>query len=166
MWGHRADSGLAPSQWEMLLQSNSFSHWLGANYSQPWDTIVLENSLASDRWEVIVWTNEEAVLWCMYSTLSRGVYEFSAAVSCYWINAVVSIVVKNNTKLAASWWNHVKINGSFFSLFHHHERQPLTKAIFSSWKHFDLLWFKINCSRKWKTIHEIQCSAFIHRVGS
>ena len=137
MWGHMADSRLAPSQWETLLQSNSFSHWLGANYSQSWDTIVLENNLASDRWEVIVWTNEEVVLWCMYSTLRRGVYEFSAA--------VFSIVVKNNTRLAASWWNHVKMNGSFFCLFHHHERQPFTKAIISSWKHFDLLWFKINC---------------------
>ena len=27
----RADSRLAPSQWEMLLQSNTISHWLGAN---------------------------------------------------------------------------------------------------------------------------------------
>ena len=28
---HRADSGLAPSQWETSLQSNTISHWLGAN---------------------------------------------------------------------------------------------------------------------------------------
>ena len=28
---YRADSRLAPSQWEMLLQSNAVSHWLGAN---------------------------------------------------------------------------------------------------------------------------------------
>ena len=28
---HRADSGYAPSQWEISLQSNSVSHWLGAN---------------------------------------------------------------------------------------------------------------------------------------
>ena len=27
----RADSGLAPSQWETPLQSNTVSHWLGAN---------------------------------------------------------------------------------------------------------------------------------------
>ena len=27
----KADSRLAPSQWEMLLQSNAVSHWLGAN---------------------------------------------------------------------------------------------------------------------------------------
>ena len=27
----RADSRLAPSQWEMSLQSNAVSHWLGAN---------------------------------------------------------------------------------------------------------------------------------------
>ena len=28
---YRADSRLAPSQWETLLQSNTVSHWLGAN---------------------------------------------------------------------------------------------------------------------------------------
>ena len=28
---HRVDSRLAPSQWEILLQSNAVSHWLGAN---------------------------------------------------------------------------------------------------------------------------------------
>ena len=27
----RADSKLAPSQWEMSLQSNAISHWLGTN---------------------------------------------------------------------------------------------------------------------------------------
>ena len=32
MWSPvRADSRLAPSQWEMLLQSNTISHWLGTN---------------------------------------------------------------------------------------------------------------------------------------
>ena len=36
----RADSRLAPSQWETSLQSNTFSHWLGAN---------LEASLYSDN---------------------------------------------------------------------------------------------------------------------
>ena len=32
-WWHvyRAESKLEPSQWEMLLQSNSVSHWLGTN---------------------------------------------------------------------------------------------------------------------------------------
>ena len=33
-WGHflyRADSRLAPSQWQTALQSNAISHWLGAN---------------------------------------------------------------------------------------------------------------------------------------
>ena len=28
---YRADSGFAPSQWEMSLQSNTVSHWLGTN---------------------------------------------------------------------------------------------------------------------------------------
>ena len=31
----RADSRLPPSQWEMSLQSNTDSHWLGANLESP-----------------------------------------------------------------------------------------------------------------------------------
>ena len=40
IWHHRADSRLAPSQWEMSLQSNSVSNWVDAN---------LESALASFR---------------------------------------------------------------------------------------------------------------------
>ena len=38
---HRADSRLVPSQWEMLLQSNTVSHWLRAN---------LESALTTMCW--------------------------------------------------------------------------------------------------------------------
>ena len=31
LWYYRADSSFALSQWETLLQSNTISHWLGAN---------------------------------------------------------------------------------------------------------------------------------------
>ena len=34
---HRADSRLAPSQWETSLQSNAVSHWLGANIESALD---------------------------------------------------------------------------------------------------------------------------------
>ena len=41
-WYHcRADSRLAPSQWETSLQSNAVSHWLGAN---------LESALHWSEW--------------------------------------------------------------------------------------------------------------------
>ena len=40
----RADSRLAPSQWDMALQSNAVSHWLGTN---------LDGSLSSMRMEFI-----------------------------------------------------------------------------------------------------------------
>ena len=33
---NRADSRLAPCQWEMLLQCNAISHWLGANLELTW----------------------------------------------------------------------------------------------------------------------------------
>ena len=32
----RADSRLAPSQWEMSVQSNAISHWMGANLESTW----------------------------------------------------------------------------------------------------------------------------------
>ena len=32
---HRADSRLAPNQWETSLQSNAVFHWLGANLASP-----------------------------------------------------------------------------------------------------------------------------------
>ena len=38
---NRTDSRLAPSQWEMLLQSNAVSHWLGTN---------LESALQNHCW--------------------------------------------------------------------------------------------------------------------
>ena len=40
-WVHRADSRLAPSQWETLLQSNTGSHWLGANLESALSTCSL-----------------------------------------------------------------------------------------------------------------------------
>ena len=40
-WYFRADSMLAPSQWETSLQSNAVSHWLGANLESALYFIVL-----------------------------------------------------------------------------------------------------------------------------
>ena len=38
----RAESRLAPSQWEMSLQSNAISHWLGANLESALDLKICE----------------------------------------------------------------------------------------------------------------------------
>ena len=38
MWKYRTDSRFAPSQWETALQSNDFSHWLGANLESALET--------------------------------------------------------------------------------------------------------------------------------
>ena len=43
---YRDDSRLTPSQWETLLQSNSFSHWLGTN---------LESAVWYNSWDVLQW---------------------------------------------------------------------------------------------------------------
>ena len=46
----RADSRLAPSQWETSLQSNDVSHWLGANLESDLDMIMAVNrQISSDR---------------------------------------------------------------------------------------------------------------------
>ena len=45
---HKADSRFAPSQWEMPLQSNVISHWLGAN---------LESAFAPSQWEMPLQSN-------------------------------------------------------------------------------------------------------------
>ena len=70
----RADSRLAPSQWETSLQSNAVSHWLGANLEsalvgvevRPTDAYIWfcklttnasDNGLSSGRCQAIIWTN-------------------------------------------------------------------------------------------------------------
>ena len=49
-WSFRADSRLAPRQWETSLQSNAVSHWLGAN---------LESALSLWQWWLWWWVGEE-----------------------------------------------------------------------------------------------------------
>ena len=45
---NRADSGLAPSQWETSLQSNAVSHWLSASP---------ESRIAPSQWETSLQSN-------------------------------------------------------------------------------------------------------------
>ena len=54
---YRADSRLAPSQWEMLLQSKAISHWLGTNiepalqYNDKWQSMNRSTSEQhEDKW--------------------------------------------------------------------------------------------------------------------
>ena len=50
-WCHnRADSRLAPSQWETSLQSNAVSHWLGANLESALNNDYYDNMPGLDRW--------------------------------------------------------------------------------------------------------------------
>ena len=53
----RADSGLAPSQWETSLQSNGVSHWLGANLESALECIDIDfgsSSHSNDSWLGII----------------------------------------------------------------------------------------------------------------
>ena len=56
VWFNRADSRLAPSQWETALQSNAVSHWLGAH---------LESALSNlhDMIACICHSRDLSILW-------------------------------------------------------------------------------------------------------
>ena len=49
----RADSRLAPCQWETSLQSNAVSHWIGANL----DSARADSGLAPSQWETSLQSN-------------------------------------------------------------------------------------------------------------
>ena len=63
-YNHRAESKLAPSQWEMSLQSNAISHWLGANpETSDWPSVI---------WLVQCWRSEdESYGWMGHMILIR-----------------------------------------------------------------------------------------------
>ena len=48
----RANSSLAPSQWEMLLQSNTVSHWLGANLESALPSTLLQGNCLSNWYTI------------------------------------------------------------------------------------------------------------------
>ena len=45
----RADSRIAPSQWEMSLQGNAVSHWLGANLESALIFIIMHHNCTSNQ---------------------------------------------------------------------------------------------------------------------
>ena len=60
---HRADSRLAPSQWETSLQSNRVSHWLGANPESARDTSRSCKGRMMRHNRMLKWGRNEAKLW-------------------------------------------------------------------------------------------------------
>ena len=75
-YGHdtvRAESRLAPSQWEMSLQSNAISHWLGANlesalYYHCHGSLILECSRFSPEYShfvllILLWSATHITHW-------------------------------------------------------------------------------------------------------
>ena len=58
----RADSRLAPSQWETSLQSNAVSHWLGANLQS-----ALHCHSHRQNWlQLVAWRNTKRGISCMW----------------------------------------------------------------------------------------------------
>ena len=51
--GLRADSRLAPSQWETALQCNAVSHWLGANLESTLSHICAKAFVHSSHWKPV-----------------------------------------------------------------------------------------------------------------
>ena len=51
----RADSRLAPSQWDTSLQSNAISHWLGANLESALSILIGRSSKTTDNYFCKMW---------------------------------------------------------------------------------------------------------------
>ena len=105
---HRADSRLAPSQWETSLQSNAVSHWLGANLESAlkkpvawflahYEVITnvrrmighLSGTFVSS-WAVVAWTNCDQIWWLHF--LSRSTRSFADVCSLQfglWVHQTV-----------------------------------------------------------------------------
>ena len=60
---HRADSRLAPNQWETSLQSNAVSHWLGANLESALSTHFLQCPVKNIILTLPLWTYIEYTAW-------------------------------------------------------------------------------------------------------
>ena len=98
----RADSRLAPSQWEMLLQSNAVSHWLGANLES-----ALTISVVHSSWLLHSINHDDVIKWkhfpCYWpfvrgihrspvNSLHKGQWRRALMFSliCVWINGWVN----------------------------------------------------------------------------
>ena len=82
----RADSRLAPSQWEMLLQCNPISHWLATNLESALDLII---------------TVPTDVL--AFHSGRPSVDQALAFESCFNINTIFSSITILITKIRRSW---------------------------------------------------------------
>ena len=60
---HRADSRLAPNQWETSLQSNAVSHWLGANLESALSTHFLQCPVKYIILTLLLWSYIEYTAW-------------------------------------------------------------------------------------------------------
>ena len=73
---HRADSRFVPSQWEMSLQSNAISHWLGANLKSALSTSLRVGSELS----VVSSVSD------LYSTIVTVTYHSDGPLVLSWFN--------------------------------------------------------------------------------
>ena len=65
-----ADSRLAPSQWEMSLQSNAISHWLGANLESALYTLLMTSSAWWVHYQQLIsahWNSNSLNWYCWFS---------------------------------------------------------------------------------------------------
>ena len=90
----RADSRLEPSQWETSLQSNTVSHWLGANLESALDVttfLVIDTVqlLPEFSWNTILLQVPYTLQWCeMNCKVSQ--------ITCTWL--CVQLIVQANSK--------------------------------------------------------------------
>ena len=109
---HRADSGLAPSQWEMSLQSNAISHWLGANLESALHQLITKTNHIHDihYWPVLPWK------WTSFCYFSPAVYCVLTRSLTHWSLGDLDEILDNfQANFNDSWlsyllWNWTQIN--------------------------------------------------------
>ena len=92
----RADSRLAPSQWETASQSNAISHWLGAN---------LESALRWS-WDHLIFIMEIPILINQHLYIERAPWPLLDSLSngCNVISTLWSIICITLVSVKTTWW--------------------------------------------------------------
>ena len=166
----RADSRLAPRQWETLLQSNTVSHWLGANLKSALYYLLVsldrcntpplinslgrvthicvsnltingsDNGLSPGRRQAIIWTNA--------GTLSIG--QLGTNFSEILIKILTFSFKKMNLKMSSGKWLPFYLGLNVLTNNNGGSAKPMLKLRYGSRKTFDLI------NHSWRSISWIE----------
>ena len=113
-WYLRADTRFASSQWEMLLQSNAISHWLGTNLESVLHLITISNGSSDDK--IGSMTPHTA----MTSVYRLGFYAaYMDPMSSVW-KRLINLITNSPTHVLlwqCQWWQSWHHNNPWFSSY-------------------------------------------------